>query len=86
MSCKYSGIFGEPGTGVHSIRLFNVAVVDVISTIIAAFITNYLIYGNKRTNESLLIITVIWFIAGIIFHRLFCVNSTINKLIFGIIN
>jgi hypothetical protein len=83
MFCKYSGIFGEPGKGVHSIRLFNFAVVDVVSTIILAIVTNKLIYGLKGTYYSLLVITVFWFIMGIILHKLFCVKTTIDKLIFG---
>jgi uncharacterized membrane protein YcaP (DUF421 family) len=83
MSCRYSGIFGEPGKGVHSIRLFNVAVVDVVCTIILAIITNKLIYGLKGTYYSLTVITIIWFILGIILHKLFCVKTTIDKVIFG---
>ena len=83
MFCKYSGIFGEPVKGVHSIRLFNFAVVDVVSTIILAIVTNKLIYGLKGTYYSLLVITIFWFIMGIILHKLFCVKTTIDKLIFG---
>jgi hypothetical protein len=86
MFCDYSNIFGEPGKGVHSIRLFNVAVVDVVSTIILAIITNILIYGFNGTTESLLLITISWFIIGILSHRLFCVNTTIDQLIFGKVN
>jgi len=86
MFCDYSNIFGEPGKGVHSIRLFNVAVVDVVSTIILAIITNFLIYGMNGTTNSLLLITISWFIIGIFLHKLFCVNTTIGKLIFGKVN
>jgi hypothetical protein len=38
MSCPYANIFGKPNTGVHSIRLFGLAVVDTVLTIIGAFI------------------------------------------------
>jgi hypothetical protein len=83
MFCKYSGIFGEPGKGVHSIRLFNFAVVDVVSTIILAIVTNFIIYGTKGTYTSLLVITITWFIIGILLHKLFCVKTNIDKVIFG---
>jgi hypothetical protein len=31
--CKYRDIFGKVGTGVHSLRLFNLAVVDTLLTL-----------------------------------------------------
>ena len=34
--CKYKDILGKPGQGVHSYRIFNIAIVDVILTISAA--------------------------------------------------
>ena len=36
--CKYKDILGVPGKGVHSFRIFNIAIVDVLLTIIAAYI------------------------------------------------
>lgn len=39
MSCpfaQYSDIFGKPNTGFHSVRLFNIAVYDVIATILVS--------------------------------------------------
>jgi len=36
--CKYKDILGKPGEGIHSIRLFNVAIMDVLFTIIGAYI------------------------------------------------
>ena len=78
--CKYANIFGEPGTGVHSVRLFGVAIIDVIITIICAIITNILIKGDTK---SLIIVTLIWFVLGIISHKIFCVKTTIHNLIFG---
>jgi hypothetical protein len=74
--CKYKNIFGEPGKGVHSYRLFGVAIVDVILTIIAAFIISYFF------KYSFIKVLIILFILGIFFHRLFCVRTTIDKLLF----
>lgn len=83
MSCpfkNYSEIFGKPNEGAHSYRFFNLAIVDVILTIIGSFII------AKLFNLNFLLVLLFIFILGIIFHRLFCVNTTINKLIFGIVN
>jgi len=83
MSCpfkNYSEIFGKPNEGVHSYRFLNLAIVDVILTIIGSFII------AKLFNLNFLVILLFIFILGVILHRLFCVNTTINKLIFGIVN
>ena len=34
--CKYKDIFGKPKTGVHKIRLFNIAFIDFIFTLLGA--------------------------------------------------
>ena len=74
---QFSEIFGRPNEGVHSYRFFNLAIVDVIGTIVIAYII------AKIFNLNPWITIIIAFIIGIILHRLFCVNTTINKLIFG---
>ena len=38
MPCPFANILGEPNTGVHSIRIFGLAFVDLFLTIIGAFI------------------------------------------------
>ena len=70
-------IFGEPGKGIHSYRLFGVAIVDVIMTIVAAAII------SKMFSISFLVVLVILFILGIVLHRLFDVKTTIDTAIFG---
>jgi len=74
--CEYKNILGEPGTGVHSIRLFNIAVVDVLLTFLLAWGINFLIKGNI---QMYFIVLAFCFILGIIVHRLFCVETTIGK-------
>jgi hypothetical protein len=74
--CKYKNIFGVPKTGAHSYRLFDIAVVDVILTMLVGLLIGYI------TNNYLISI-IFMFMLGIIFHYLFCVNTTIGKLIFG---
>ena len=39
--CKYKNALGEPGKGIHSYRLFGIAIMDVIMTIIGAYIISY---------------------------------------------
>ena len=73
--CKYKDSLGIPNKGIHSYRLFGVAIVDVIMTIILA----YLISIFTRYNFTKTVIFL--FILGIVLHRLFCVDTTINKLI-----
>lgn len=78
MLCKYKNKFGEPGKGVHSYRIFNIAYIDVLSTIFGALIIHLII---PRYNFFSILIFL--FILGIILHRLFCVQTTIDKLIFS---
>lgn len=78
MFCKYKYILGKPKTGAHSIRIFDIAIIDVILTILLAYLVNlfYPIYSFQKILLTL-------FILGIILHRLFCVRTTIDKLLFG---
>lgn len=76
---QFSEIFGRPNEGVHSYRFFNLATVDVIGTIVIAIMI------AKIFNLNIWLTVIIAFIIGIILHRLFCVNTTINKLIFGVV-
>jgi len=80
MSCpfaKHSEIFGKPNEGVHSYRLFDIAVVDLLATALVSGAISF------TFNKNFIVILLILLLLGIIFHRLFCVNTTINKLIFG---
>ena len=77
MLCKYKDILGKPNTGLHSYRIFNIAIVDVLLTIIAAFLISYFFKFN------FLLTLCILFLVGIIAHRLFCVRTTVDKLLFN---
>ncbi len=74
--CKYKDALGHPGKGIHSYRFMGVAIADVIMTIIGALILSFLI------KKSFLLVLIFLFILGIILHRLFCVRTTIDKLLF----
>ena len=76
--CKYKDILGEPGKGLHSHRVFGIAIVDVLLTILLAkFIQYYIMEGC-----NIWVILIFTFILGIILHRIFCVRTTIDKLLF----
>ena len=78
---KYKNIFGEPGKGAHRYRLFNVAIVDVIATIVLVyFIFSILRWFNIHVNFWLLLFLV--FIVGVIVHRAFGVRTTVDKTLF----
>ena len=74
--CKYKNALGVPKTGIHSYRLFGVAIADVIMTIIGAYLIAYF------TKQNFIYTLIILFISGIILHRLFCVRTTIDKVLF----
>jgi hypothetical protein len=76
MLCKYSDIFGNVKQGVHSIRLFDIAIIDLLMTILLAYII------STYFNKNFIIVLFVLFISGIILHRLFCVRTTIDKILF----
>lgn len=64
-------------SSIHDYRVFNIAIVDVILTIITGvFIAKYFNYNIKNT-------IIILFLLGIIMHRLFNVRTTIDTLLFS---
>ena len=72
MLCQYKDIFGKQNEGLHSYRIANVAVVDVLLTIILAFLIN---------RDNFYMVFLILIILSIIAHRLFCVKTTVDKFI-----
>ena len=80
--CKYKNIFGEPNTGFHSIRILNIAIFDVVSTIVLGIVIQFLLQKIFNYNISLYILLIILFGLGILLHRLFCVRTTVDKFLF----
>jgi hypothetical protein len=74
--CKYRNALGVPGKGAHSIRLGGVAIVDVMMTLVGAYIIAHYARASLAWTVAGL------FLLGIILHRLFCVRTTIDKLLF----
>ena len=42
--CKYKNALGVPGKGIHSYRILNIPIFDVLFTFIGAYIINYLFF------------------------------------------
>ena len=78
MLCKYKEIFGKVGEGIHSYRFLNIAIMDVLFTIIGAFIIKLFI-----PNSNVIFILLFLFLLGIFLHHIFCVKTTIDKLLFN---
>lgn len=74
--CKYKNIFGEPGKGVHQYRFLNIAIVDVVATILLALLLSKLFKHTFLFTLGYLIVIMV------ILHRMFCVRTTTDKLLF----
>lgn len=73
--CKYRNIFGRPNEGVHSFRIFNLAVIDVVFTLLGAYII------SLYTKYSFITTSIILFLLGILCHHIFCVDTTIARVL-----
>ena len=74
--CPYKYLFGKTNEGAHKYRLFDIAIVDTISTVVVAYLL------SKYLKQDFKMILVILFLLGIILHRLFCIETTVDKLLF----
>ena len=54
--CKYKHFFGVPKKGIHAVRLFNIAIIDVILTIMGAKLIQMGL--NKLNNNNKLLDTI----------------------------
>jgi len=74
--CKYKNIIGEPRTGLHQYRLFDISVFDVGVTVFAGLLFSEIFKWNVWYTLGGL------FLIGIIIHRMFCVRTTVDKVLF----
>ena len=74
--CPYRDILGKSGEGNHSYRIFDLAIMDILMTIIGAYLFSVI------TRYPFLYCVIGLFLLGIISHRLFCVRTTIDKWLF----
>lgn len=72
--CKFKDIFGKPKEGPHSYRIFNIAIVDTVLTIIIGYLI------AKYFKLKLVNVLIVLFILSVIIHKMFCVETTLTKL------
>ena len=74
--CKYKDVFGRPKEGAHATRVFDLAIVDVVLTLVVA--TAVSMYFHLPLWQCALGL----FALGIVAHRAFCVRTTVDKWLF----
>jgi hypothetical protein len=73
--CKYKNILGNVDDK-SGFRILGIRAMDIIITIVIGFgISKFYKLDLKK-------VLIILFLLGIILHRLFCVRTTIDKLLF----
>jgi len=78
--CKYKNMLGKPNEGIRKrYRIFDISIIDVIATIILALAIKFFLAHDV----SFIAILISCFIAGILIHRMFCVKTKIDKIIFS---
>ena len=75
--CEYKDLFGKPMEGLRKYRIFNIAILDTVVVIIFALLFSWV------TKVNIWLTLVVFFVSGIIAHRLFCVRTGIDKLLFS---
>ena len=83
--CKYKNALGEPNTGIHSVRIFNIAIFDVLATILVGVLLHqYIIVEWLEMSSSikLWMVLLVLFVLGILLHRLYCVRTTVDEMLF----
>ena len=84
--CKYKNALGEPNTGIHSVRIFNIAIFDVLATILVGVLLHQFIiveWLEMSSSIKLWMVLVVLFALGILLHRLYCVRTTVDKILFN---
>lgn len=94
--CDYKTSLGEPGKGPHADRLFGLAIRDVIGTIFlglaVALLSGMIFKSAMKLNMSVMNTGIYWsiliffwiivaFLFGILMHWMFCVETTLNKML-----
>jgi hypothetical protein len=75
MLCKYKDAFGQPSQGPHKYRLFGMAIVDWVLTIILALII------ARWQQFSFIATLIVLFVVGQLLHFIFCVDTAFMKFI-----
>jgi hypothetical protein len=75
--CQYNETLGKPGKGFHEHFGSGIAVLDLAGTAFMAYMI------GKRLNMSFAKVFT-WLMAlAVVSHKLFCVDTTCNRFLFG---
>jgi hypothetical protein len=74
--CKYKNAFGEPGAGLRKYRIFDIAIMDTAVVIVIGY------FISLFMKWPIINVLAVLFISGIIVHRMFCVRTGIDKIVF----
>lgn len=77
MLCEYKEIFGKPNEGFHKDRIFGLALWDVLGTVII------IIFLSTVSNTNILYVLLAVLLFTIFIHKIFCVDTALNKKIFS---
>jgi hypothetical protein len=64
------GTFDKPREGIHSIRIFDIAIIDVIFTLIAAYLIS---------KKNILAVFIILVVLSIVIHTMFNIKTKTNS-------
>jgi hypothetical protein len=71
MSCPYKYFLGIPGQGIHSVRFMGFAVVDIVLTLLLAWVS------ARWLNSAFLTMVVVWFVVGEVLHYVFGTQTAV---------
>ena len=74
--CQYKNVLGEPNKGVHKHYGLGFAIFDVIGTGVGAYML------SKTFNTSFLTSFGLLMFLAVASHKIFCVDTALNKVIF----
>ncbi len=74
--CKYKDAFGKPGEGIHRLRIFGLGLIDVVTTLLGAYLISYF------SGVSLVYVIPAVLVLGVIVHRIFCVRTKVDRMLF----
>ena len=77
--CKYKNMFGRPGKGIHRFRIANIPIVDVVATIVLAYVLRS-VFFKKHNYWTVL---AMCFFAATIIHQMFCVKTPVTRFLFS---
>lgn len=79
----FKDLFGKPRTGIHSIRVpvIDIALIDIGFTIIISVLIAKFTFTKISFEYKFVIVLLMMIFLSILFHVLFCVDTTLIRLL-----